>query len=79
MNSSRTNTRIRIGGISQRWEQGYKSAAEFYALNRIEIRRVSQIDNMAVTRTALLEQLEFVIQQLDSQFSFFRVALLAMR
>ena len=64
--SSRTNTRCRIGGVSQRWEQGHLAASEFVSVNPLVKEAVSQVDNMPVTRTALLEQLEAVIQQIEN-------------
>ena len=64
--SSRTNTRCRIGGISQRWEQGFKEADELRKPNPLIVKVISQIDNMPVTRTALLERLEAIIQQIES-------------
>ena len=64
--SSRINSRRRIGGVSQRWEQGFIAANPFCLENPLDIRRVSQIDNIAVTRTALLERLEATIREIDS-------------
>ena len=64
--STRTNTRSRIGGVPQRWEQGHLVADEFVKSNPVVVKAFSQVYNMPVRRTALLEQLEAIIQQIEN-------------
>ena len=58
--NSRTKTRMNIGGVAVRWESGYEDA------NPILRHRITQIENVPVTQTAVLEQIEALLRPIDN-------------
>ena len=64
--SSRINSCIHIGGVVVRWESGLLEAQAFLNENPIQRHSISQLENVPVTQTAVLEQLEALLRHVDN-------------